>query len=112
MVHSILCTAPSATTLCINNGRKKIVATKLGDLYHHTTLCSWKIQQSNHSLVCERYHVINSTCKVTHLADVFVNDKDMWTDSRKVEHDDDEMVEMMMEFSKADQALEQLLFAA
>ena len=50
--------------------------------------------------------------EVTHLADVFVDDKDMWTASRKVDHDDDEMLELMMEFSKAAQAWERLLFVS
>ena len=55
---------------------------------------------------------VEGITEVTRLADVFVDDKDMWTASRKVEHDDDEMVEMMMEFSKAAQAWERLLFAS
>jgi hypothetical protein len=55
---------------------------------------------------------VEGITEVTRLADVFVDKKDMWTASRKLEHDDDEMVEMMMEFSKAAQAWDQLLIAS
>ena len=36
----------------------------------------------------------------------------MWTASTKVEHDDDEMLEMMMELSRAAQAWERFFFAS
>jgi hypothetical protein len=55
---------------------------------------------------------VENELNVHRIADLFVDDKDMWTEARSGVDEDDELPTLMEDFKKAAQAWERLLFAS
>jgi len=55
---------------------------------------------------------VENELNVHRIADLFVDDKDMWTEARSGVDEDDELSTLMEDFKKAAQAWERLLFAS